>query len=333
VEEIMYTEKYRPQVLEDYVGNKDIVKVASNWMQSWFDGKVFFPIMILHGRSGIGKTTLAICLGDKFNCAISEQNASDDRNVKQMKRIIQGTGITALDFNRRLTILDEADNLSNKSQRLLVDKHKLIRQPVIMLVNDMDKIIPELKKITLKLELRKPSLQQKLNLAKEIIAKERLELWDLKSIVEQSESFRDLLNNLFFDVHGLDFSDDTEGTKLELVGAMLRGEVGSERLRIAPDELLRFVYQNKIHSIMRDVDVYITIAERTKNYHMWAYAFALIEQHRFGGVINVPKFEFKKREKKVVKSVEHKVEGKSQRVRSVDAKSNTKSANSLFKHI
>lgn len=310
---MIWTEVYRPKTLKDFIGNRNIVRASKAWMESWRKGKPILPILILHGRSGTGKTTLSHCLGVEFRCAISELNASDERNVKNIKRVIQITGVAGLDTKYRLTILDEADYMNKKAQKLLVEKVKLIRQPMILLVNDMDRIIPELKKISLRLELRKPTNQDKLMVAREIIEQEGLEPWDLKSIVEGSESYRDLLNALLIDVHGRGFKDDYEDDKLGLIGAMLRGRIGSERLKISPEELLRFVYQNKIHSSLRDIDVWLRVAKTTGNYRLWAHSFAILELQRYDGEVRRPKGEFKSRgrkkpgEKKPTKKVKGKV--------------------------
>lgn len=318
---MIWTELYRPKELKDFIGNRNIVKVAKNWLEGWWKGKPILPILILHGRSGIGKTTLSHCLGAEYNCSISELNASDERNVKNIRKAIQITGVSGLNTKRRLTIFDEADHMSKASQQLIVSKIKLVKQPVIMLVNDMNKIILDLKKISLPIEMRKPTTQNKLMVAREIIEVEGLEPWNLKELIANSESYRDLLNNLVIDVYGSGYEDDYEDDQLGLIGAMLRGRIGSERLKISPDELLRYVYQNKIHSSLRDIDVWLTLAKRTGNYRLWAHSFALLELQRYDGEVKNPKSEFKKRESK--KKPEKKVEKPTIKTRKIQPSSVT----------
>lgn len=292
---MVWTEKYRPETLKDFIGNRPIVRVASKWLEGWFKGKVNLPILILHGRSGIGKTTLSHCLAHEFGCAISELNASDERNVNQMRRAIQLTGVLGLELKRRLTIFDEADSITKAAQKVLVSKIKIIRQPIIMLVNDMDKISKDVKKISIKLEMKKPTKQDKYMVAMEVVENEGLDPWHLDALLDNSESYRDLLNNLYIDSFGEDFKDDFESDKLSTISAMLNGVVSSERLRISPEELLRFVYQNKISHILRDIDVWLTVAKRTGNYRLWAHAFAVLELQRYRGAVHSPRNEFKRR--------------------------------------
>ncbi|CAJ0764940.1 23491_t:CDS:10 [Entrophospora sp. SA101] len=89
-----WLEKYRPVVLDDIVGNEDIVerlKVIAN------DGNM--PHMLLSGAPGVGKTTSILCLarallGDHYNNdAVLELNASDDSMTigaqQSLRRIIE----------------------------------------------------------------------------------------------------------------------------------------------------------------------------------------------------------------------------------------------------
>jgi replication factor C large subunit len=323
----MFIEKYRPKTLDEFIGSQDIIRASKSWLEAWFKGKALLPYLILHGKSGIGKTTLSQCLGKHFGCAISELNASDDRNAKDIKHAIQINGTANLfGGRRRLTILDEADHLTKASQLILTTKFKLMKNPTILLVNDIDRIIPELQKLSIKIQMRDPTTQQKLLFAKTIIEKERLQPFNLKEIVLQSRSFRDLLNNLYSDTFGSDYIDDVEGDKLELISKMLRGEISSERLRMPPEEILKYIYQAEIHSYLRDIDLWLTISKRSGNYTLWKHSFSLMELQRFRGTLVKPKADFvpsgrtKKEEIKIQKMGVKVDKIKSQNIVKVDAK-------------
>lgn len=327
---MIWTELYRPKTLKDFIGNPQVVSALKRWMEMYWNGRAALPIAIIYGKSGVGKTTLSHCLADEFKCSVTELNASDERNVNNMKRAILLTGISGLDSRRRLTILDEADSISKSAQQLLVTKVKLIRQPIVLLVNDLDKIIFELQKISLKFELKRPNENQLLMVAREVIEKEGLKPWDLRKIVQSSKSFRDLLNNLFFDCYGENYSSGVEGTKLELIGAMLRGEIDSRQMRISPDELLRFVYQNKIRPHLREVDIWLTEAKRSGNYRLWAYAFSILELQRYEGLVHKPKFEFKSKAPKQTEKTETKMVGSSKKLHGANR---VKRTTNLLSHI
>lgn len=288
---MVWTEEYRPSSLKDFVGNKAAVQAGLGWMRRWKDGKMIMPILIFYGKSGIGKTTLAYCLGNEYGCVISERNASDSRNAKDMRKVIQETGLKGLSRELRLTVLDEADHLSNASQKVLISKANLIRQPMILLVNDIDRIHPKLKKISLQIPLNRPTRKQKLRVARRVVG-ESMDEETLERVVNHCVSYRDLLNGLVFESFGF---ADSEGDRMELVGAMLRGELGTGGFRIDPNELLKWVAQNSPNWRLRDVDIWLSVARRTNDYRLWPYAFAVLELQRYDGELRQPKNEFKRR--------------------------------------
>jgi replication factor C subunit 2/4 len=77
--ELPWLEKYRPQTLNDVVGNEETVSRLRSIAKH---GNV--PNMIIAGPPGTGKTTSVMCLarellGDSYKDAVLELNASDER--------------------------------------------------------------------------------------------------------------------------------------------------------------------------------------------------------------------------------------------------------------
>ena len=52
-----WVEKYAPKTLSDVAGNQFAVKDLREWAQSWLKGIPENRAIILHGRSGTGKTS------------------------------------------------------------------------------------------------------------------------------------------------------------------------------------------------------------------------------------------------------------------------------------
>lgn len=74
-----WLEKYRPHTLEDVVGNEHAVHTLSMFAEQ---GNI--PNIILSGPPGTGKTTSIAALarrllGDQYDNAVLELNASDER--------------------------------------------------------------------------------------------------------------------------------------------------------------------------------------------------------------------------------------------------------------
>ncbi|KAI3652885.1 hypothetical protein MP228_002310 [Amoeboaphelidium protococcarum] len=120
---VPWTEKYRPRVLEEVVGNAEIVdrlKVIAK------DGNM--PHLILSGPSGIGKTTSIMCLAHELlpkECiaeAVLELNASDDRGIDVVRNKIKmfcQKKVTLPPNRQKIVILDECDSMTSGAQQAL----------------------------------------------------------------------------------------------------------------------------------------------------------------------------------------------------------------------
>lgn len=114
----LWTEKYRPKKIEDYVFRDEKQK---NQVLSWIeDGTI--PHIILSGTQGIGKTTLAKLIFRELkvpNEDILILNASDDTKVETIRQQVGGFASQMPFGDFRYVLLDEADYLSLNSQAVL----------------------------------------------------------------------------------------------------------------------------------------------------------------------------------------------------------------------
>ena len=119
--ELPWTEKYRPDRLNEVVGHEQIVKrleatAKNKTMQN----------MLFAGQPGIGKTVCAVALahelyGDSFNQNFLELNASDERGIDIIRGKIKNFA-ASLPFggsNFKIIFLDEADALTRDAQNAL----------------------------------------------------------------------------------------------------------------------------------------------------------------------------------------------------------------------
>lgn len=146
-----WTEKYRPQTLDDVVGNPGAVNSLRMWADSWQKGIPEMRAVVLIGTPGLGKTTSAEALAKDMGWDIIEMNASDQRNAEAIENIAvlgskfktfseDGTFQDTSRGMKTLILLDEADNFFGNADRGAIPViTKLIRetrQPLILIVND-----------------------------------------------------------------------------------------------------------------------------------------------------------------------------------------------------
>ena len=110
----LWVEKYRPQKLEDYVGNEVIKNKIADYIE-----KSSIQNLLLHGVAGTGKTTLAKLLVKNIDCDYLYINASDERGIDTIREKIQPFALS-MGFNDvKIVILDEADYLTPQAQATL----------------------------------------------------------------------------------------------------------------------------------------------------------------------------------------------------------------------
>tara|TARA_Y100001973_G_C5182874_1_gene325965 strand:+ start:363 stop:1289 length:927 start_codon:yes stop_codon:yes gene_type:complete len=109
----LWVEKYRPTSLESYIGNKHLKTKIEDAIES---GDL--PHLLLYGKAGTGKTTLAKLLVKNIDCEYLYINASDERRVEVIDKIRPFAG--SLGFAKmKIVILDEVDYITPTSQAAL----------------------------------------------------------------------------------------------------------------------------------------------------------------------------------------------------------------------
>lgn len=133
-----WTEKYRPNKLNEVVGNEKAIEELKSWADAVVKSK---KAVILHGPPGCGKTSAAYALAVERNWEVIELNASDQRNAGAIKSIV-GPATASNTFSKatRLIILDEADNIHGNEDRggtkAITEIVKRSTQPIILIAND-----------------------------------------------------------------------------------------------------------------------------------------------------------------------------------------------------
>ena len=110
----LWVEKYRPTKLEDYVGNEHLKTKVSVFIEN-----NDIPHLLLYGKAGTGKTTLAKLIVNSIECDYMIINASDERNVDTIRDKVKGFA-SSMGFKKwKVVVLDEVDYMSHLAQPML----------------------------------------------------------------------------------------------------------------------------------------------------------------------------------------------------------------------
>jgi DNA polymerase III delta prime subunit len=110
----LWVEKYRPTKLEDYVGNEHLKSKVEGYLES---GDV--PHLLLYGKAGTGKTTLAKLIVNSIECDYIIINASDENNVDTVRNKVKNFA-SSMGFKPfKIVIMDEFDYMTPNAQAIL----------------------------------------------------------------------------------------------------------------------------------------------------------------------------------------------------------------------
>jgi replication factor C small subunit len=107
-----WIEKYRPKTIDEMCLDDGLREMFNAYLEN-----NDIPNMLLAGRAGIGKTTLAHILGNSFeNNTVMFISASEENGIDAIKsRVRDFVDMCAFDGGLKIVILDEADGLSKNT--------------------------------------------------------------------------------------------------------------------------------------------------------------------------------------------------------------------------
>ena len=205
----LWVEKYRPNKLDNYIGNDHLKSKVSVYLES---GDI--PHLLLFGRAGTGKTTLAKLLVNNIDCDYLYINASDENSVDVVREKVKNFASTLGFKDMKVIILDECDYITPNAQAALRNLMETFSKNCrfILTCNYVERIIDPIQSRCQSFQIVPPSKTEVAQRLNQILEEEEInyELQDLKILIDSNyPDIRRTINSAQRNVINLQLKLDT----------------------------------------------------------------------------------------------------------------------------
>jgi len=179
----LWVEKYRPDNLDTYIGNEHLKDKVSAYLES---GDL--PHLLLYGKAGTGKTTLAKILVKNIECDYLYINASDENSVDVVRDKVKNFASTLGFKDYKIVILDECDYITPNAQAALRNLMETFSKHCrfILTCNFVERIIDPIQSRCQSFQIIPPSKKEVAKHTHDILLKENVmsNMEDLKVLID-----------------------------------------------------------------------------------------------------------------------------------------------------
>jgi DNA polymerase III delta prime subunit len=263
----MYTTKYRPNKIEDFVGNKQLVQPFIRWLLEWNPQDKKSKCALVSGVNGVGKSLLVDLLLTKHDYNIIELACDDDRDKNYIGEFIKPLLKTKRTFNGQENALVVSDIDSSGGDygfiASLVECIKDTCIPIICICDDRySQNIKPILNYCLDFKLAKPCYDDVYRLIYKVVTTEGIKIGksSVDKLYEQSNGdIRSILNTLQLGTKATDTSKNIQNLSIFDTTGQLFSQENSidEKLRLywmSPDIHTLMVQENYISNTLTTKD-------------------------------------------------------------------------------
>lgn len=192
-----WVDKHKPKRSKDIEGHPSSIEKLKRAIQNK-------KIALVHGPTGVGKTSAIYALANELNLETIELNASDLRNSENIENIVgNALNQTSLFQLGKLILIDEIDGLNKDDRGGAAALSKLLegaKYPIVMTANDpWDSKLSTIRKKSELIDFSTPSYLTIFNVLKKICKAENVEFEDeaLKALARRAGGdIRGAINDL-----------------------------------------------------------------------------------------------------------------------------------------
>ena len=277
----LFTEKYRPDTLEGYIGNDDF-KLS---LQQWIDTNDV-PHLLLCGGAGTGKTTAAKLIVNNINCDYVYINCSDENGIDTIRDKVKSFASAASFKPQKVVIMDEADFLTINAQaalRNVIETFSLTTR-FIFTCNYVERIIDPIQSRTIVFELTPPSMHDVAFKCVEILDLEGVTYTkaDIVRIVKQTyPDIRKSLNLLQSSIKNGDLQQSREVTNFNQTSDQIITLLKGQNIKN-----FTTIRQLVMDSNVRDYnELYRVLFERAEEFTNSAVATLIIADYQYKSIM------------------------------------------------
>ena len=268
----LWVEKYRPQKLDEYVGNEHLKSKVKDYLTS---GDI--PHLLFFGKAGTGKKTLAKLIVNSIDCDHIIINASDENNVDTVRNKVKGFASTVGFKDLKVIILDEFDYMTPNAQAILRNLMETFSRHCrfILTCNYVEKVISPIRSRTQEFQIVPPSKKEVAVQISQILGSEAItfEPKNLVPIIDASyPDIRKIINTCQLNSHKGELKIDTKN--------VIEGDLKSKLIDIFTSKDDKRNKYMKIRQAVAD--------SRTQDFtDLYSYFYEKVDDYAEGNTANV----------------------------------------------
>jgi replication factor C small subunit len=243
----LWCEKYRPDTLENYIGNDNLKAKLEQFIKNQD-----IPHLLFCGTAGTGKTTAAKILIKNIECDYLFINASDENSVDVIRTKIKNFASTMSFKPMKIIVLDEADYITPQAQAALRNLMEVFSKNTrfILTCNYVERIIDPLISRAQVFKLTPPSKKE--------VAIHVMKILDTENVSYEKGTLAALVTSYYPDIRRIVNNSQLQTTngKLELnVDEIIAGDYKLQVLDVLNGNLPLKDKINSVRQIVADSNV------------------------------------------------------------------------------